>query len=145
MRYFPGAELCLYRKPKTENRKPSSYPPDLRSPDIFVELQVQPQGQAAGQNPGGGLLKRDLPEYRRNQHRQPLGQAMAVNHLQGPGEIRPVGHHELDFIPGGQEVQVAPSRCGRPYRSPDISHPGCGAPGHPRRRWAGNRWSPGRW
>src|SRR5262249_61553305 len=87
---------------------PSAYPAwshslCILSPDIFMDLQIEPRGQPIAQHPGNERARIQLAVHRRQKNLALPGQPVAPHHVAGPLVVALIAQHELDRIAPGLE------------------------------------------
>src|SRR5690606_27279250 len=75
-------------------------------PEQLVQLQLEADRQAFGDDPVRQPAAVDLAEAGREQHITPLVQPMLEDQVAGPFEVRAVAKHEFELVARRQQVEV---------------------------------------
>src|SRR5881628_3234839 len=75
-------------------------------PDVLVDLELQTDRQAIGQDPFRQPARVEDAVHGRQQHAAPVGETMTRDDLPGPVVIGPVAHDEFHIVQRLQEIDV---------------------------------------
>src|SRR5256712_31982 len=75
-------------------------------PDVLVDLELQTDRQAIGQDPFRQPARLEDAVHGRQQHAAPVGETMTRDDLPGPVVIGPVAHDEFHLVRRLQEIDV---------------------------------------
>src|SRR6266540_2485482 len=98
-----GRRSLPARAQRTEH---ASHAARFRAPEHLVDLEREPGVEAALEEPAREVLRVHLPPRRREQHRHPLLETVAPNHVRGPAEVLLGADDELHLVMRHEAIEV---------------------------------------